>query len=117
MSLDEFDCDVLVLGIGNLLWAGVGDTIRVSLSAEPEEEALIQSVKTSTWKRLYGRGFTLLKPEATRDDILRLCAEARKYSFASVCVNPYWAPVAAAQLQGPPSVPRSIIWGDAADKS
>jgi (E)-4-hydroxy-3-methylbut-2-enyl-diphosphate synthase len=26
------------LGIGNLLWAGIGDTIRVSLSAEPEEE-------------------------------------------------------------------------------
>ncbi len=45
---------------------------------------------------------TLLKPEATRDDILRLCAEARKYSFASVCVNPYWAPVAAAQLRGSP---------------
>src|SRR3546814_1379346 len=27
------------LGIGNLLWAGIGDTIRVSLSAEPAEEA------------------------------------------------------------------------------
>jgi len=26
------------IGIGNLLWAGIGDTIRVSLSAEPEEE-------------------------------------------------------------------------------
>ena len=26
------------IGLGNLLWAGVGDTVRVSLSAEPEEE-------------------------------------------------------------------------------
>ncbi len=26
------------IGLGNLLWAGIGDTIRVSLSAEPEEE-------------------------------------------------------------------------------
>ena len=26
------------IGIGNLLWAGIGDTIRVSLAAEPEEE-------------------------------------------------------------------------------
>ncbi len=26
------------LGIGNMLWAGIGDTLRVSLSAEPEEE-------------------------------------------------------------------------------
>ena len=29
------------LGIGNLLWAGIGDTIRVSLSAEPEEEVRV----------------------------------------------------------------------------
>jgi (E)-4-hydroxy-3-methylbut-2-enyl-diphosphate synthase len=29
------------LGIGSLLWAGVGDTIRVSLSAEPEEEVRV----------------------------------------------------------------------------
>lgn len=29
------------LGIGNMLWAGVGDTIRVSLSAEPEEEVRV----------------------------------------------------------------------------
>ena len=26
------------IGLGNLLWAGIGDTIRVSLSAEPYEE-------------------------------------------------------------------------------
>ena len=42
---------------------------------------------------------TLLKPEATRDDILRLCGEARQYGFASVCVNPYWVPLAAAELR------------------
>jgi (E)-4-hydroxy-3-methylbut-2-enyl-diphosphate synthase len=29
------------MGIGNLLWAGIGDTIRVSLSAEPEEEVRV----------------------------------------------------------------------------
>ncbi len=29
------------IGIGNLLWAGIGDTIRVSLSAEPEEEVKV----------------------------------------------------------------------------
>jgi len=31
---------------------------------------------------------TLLKPDATHDQIAQLCYEARKYSFASVCVNP-----------------------------
>jgi deoxyribose-phosphate aldolase len=45
---------------------------------------------------------TLLKPEATADDIRRLCAEARQSSFASVCVNPYWVPLAAAELAGSP---------------
>ena len=43
---------------------------------------------------------TLLKPEATRADILKLCAEARQYGFASVCVNPYWVPLAAKELAG-----------------
>jgi deoxyribose-phosphate aldolase len=31
---------------------------------------------------------TLLKPDATQDQIAQLCYEARKYTFASVCVNP-----------------------------
>ena len=31
---------------------------------------------------------TLLKPDVTKDQLDTLCAEARKYSFASVCVNP-----------------------------
>lgn len=45
---------------------------------------------------------TLLKPEATRDDILKVCREARKYNFASVCINPYWVPSVAAELAGSP---------------
>jgi deoxyribose-phosphate aldolase len=45
---------------------------------------------------------TLLRPEAAETDIRSLCAEARKYGFASVCVNPYWVPLAAAELAGSP---------------
>ncbi|MGA8941649.1 MAG: deoxyribose-phosphate aldolase [Thermoactinomyces sp.] len=37
---------------------------------------------------------TLLKPDATREKIVQLAEEARKYRFASVCVNPAWVPVA-----------------------
>lgn len=33
---------------------------------------------------------TLLKPEASREDILRVCEEAAQYGFKSVCVNPLW---------------------------
>src|ERR1035441_7715112 len=41
---------------------------------------------------------TLLKPDATAGQIVKLCAEAREHGFASVCVNPYWAPLAAQEL-------------------
>lgn len=41
---------------------------------------------------------TLLKPEATREDVVKLCEEARKYKFASVCVNTTWVPLAKALL-------------------
>jgi deoxyribose-phosphate aldolase len=43
---------------------------------------------------------TLLKPEATTDQIKRLCTEARKFHFATVCVNPSYVPLAAALLAG-----------------
>ena len=43
---------------------------------------------------------TLLKPEATDDDIKKLCQEAATYRFASVCVNPTWVRVAACNLRG-----------------
>jgi deoxyribose-phosphate aldolase len=36
---------------------------------------------------------TLLKPEATRDEVVKLCEEAKKYHFASVCVNTTWVPL------------------------
>jgi deoxyribose-phosphate aldolase len=43
---------------------------------------------------------TLLKADVTRDDIKKLCEEARKHSFASVCVNTTWVPMARALLSG-----------------
>jgi len=45
---------------------------------------------------------TLLKPEATRDQVAQLCFEARKYGFASVCINPSWVELCAQLLKGSP---------------
>ncbi|WP_416828917.1 deoxyribose-phosphate aldolase [Ectobacillus polymachus] len=42
---------------------------------------------------------TLLKAEATKEQIVNLCAEAMKYGFASVCVNPVWVTTAAGELE------------------
>jgi deoxyribose-phosphate aldolase len=43
---------------------------------------------------------TLLKPEATREEVVKLCAEAKQHRFASVCVNTTWVPLAKALLSG-----------------
>ena len=45
---------------------------------------------------------TLLKPEGTREQIEKLCREAAKYEFASVCINPVWVALAAQLLRGTP---------------
>lgn len=43
---------------------------------------------------------TLLKPEATKEQITKLCQEARQYDFASVCVNTCYVPLAKQLLAG-----------------
>lgn len=45
---------------------------------------------------------TLLKPDATPDQVAQLCFEARKYGFASVCVNPSYVELCAQLLKGSP---------------
>jgi deoxyribose-phosphate aldolase len=42
---------------------------------------------------------TLLRADATAADIRKLCEEARRHGFATVCVNSYWVPFAAEQLK------------------
>ncbi len=43
---------------------------------------------------------TLLKPESTKEQILTVCAEAKEYNFASVCVNPTWVKTVSEALAG-----------------
>ena len=43
---------------------------------------------------------TILKPAASKQDIIKLCEEAVKYDFMSVCVNPFWVKFAAEKLKG-----------------
>jgi deoxyribose-phosphate aldolase len=43
---------------------------------------------------------TLLKPDATRDEILKVCEEGVRFGFASVCINPIWVREAACALRG-----------------
>ncbi len=43
---------------------------------------------------------TALKPDTKKDQIEKLCDEAKEYQFASVCVNPTWVELAADRLSG-----------------
>ena len=43
---------------------------------------------------------TLLKADATEEQVRTLCAEAREYNFRSVCINPTWVSLAANLLRG-----------------
>jgi deoxyribose-phosphate aldolase len=52
---------------------------------------------------------TLLKPDATAEEIDRMCREAAEYSFASVCVNPYWVRRVAEHLRGTGVATTSVI--------
>jgi deoxyribose-phosphate aldolase len=45
---------------------------------------------------------TLLKPDATLAEIEKLCEEARRYTFASVCINPSWVGTCRRLLAGTP---------------
>lgn len=53
---------------------------------------------------------TLLKTDATRTQVLQLCAEAAEYGFACAMVNPFWVSTAAAALAGT-GVPVGVVIG------
>ena len=52
---------------------------------------------------------TLLKPDATRKEIVTVCEEARAHTFASVCVNSTWIGLVAALLKGCPVKPICVV--------
>ncbi|GAA3276639.1 deoxyribose-phosphate aldolase [Paenarthrobacter aurescens] len=52
---------------------------------------------------------TLLKPEASEADVLKVCAEAVEYKFKSVCVNPVWVKTVTKALKGSGVLTCSVI--------
>ena len=52
---------------------------------------------------------TLLKPDATEQDIITLCEQACKYRFKAVCVEPKWLSIVSIKLQGTPILPITVI--------
>jgi len=76
--------------VGRAISAGA-TRITSSLGGVPDDPSVARLVD-----------HTLLKPDATPDQIAQLCYEARKYEFASVCVNPSHVKLCAELLRGSP---------------
>src|ERR1039458_697363 len=53
---------------------------------------------------------TLLKPEATQEQVIRLCREAAEHGFACAMVNPTWAALTYAELAGT-GIPVGVVVG------
>lgn len=70
----------------------------VDAGAERIGVVLGETATAHDWASLIDH--TLLKPEASESDIRKLCDEAAKFGFASVCVNPGWVKTAAEFLRG-----------------
>jgi deoxyribose-phosphate aldolase len=61
-------------------------------------------------RELAGRiDHTLLKPDASREQLLKVCEEAIQYGFATVCVNSSNIPLVARQLKGSPVKPIAVV--------
>src|SRR5215204_709921 len=90
----KFDCaDQLCVRVctdrmGNVVSAGA-ERLSSTLGVIPQDLNLAKMID-----------HTLLKPDATQQEIAQLCFEARKYGFASVCVNPTWVSLCAELLKG-----------------
>ena len=76
--------------VGRVVNAGAA-RITSSLGGIPEDPSLARMID-----------HTILKPDATPDQIAQLCYEARKYEFASVCVNPTHVKMCTELLRGSP---------------
>jgi len=84
-----------MIGLSDLI--NLANSYEKELPAAPEKARLPTGSEIAAWI-----DHTLLKPEASADQIRQLCEEARQYQFASVCVNPVYVPLSASLLAGSP---------------
>ena len=75
-------------GMRSVVNAGA-DRVASTLGMTPTDEGMAHLID-----------HTLLKPDATQDEVAQLAYEARKYKFASVCVNPSYVKLSAQLLKG-----------------
>ncbi len=120
MNLSNGNYEKLVEQITDLVLSKIGDDAYCPSFCRADVERIVdagasrigivlgETATAHDWAALIDH--TLLKPEATEEDIKKLCNEAIQFGFASVCVNPAWVKKAAEFLAGS-SVPVCTVIG------
>ena len=115
------DVDNLIAQITELVFAKMGNAPEEHCGCTPHTLACALDAGASRLGLAYGQAasvnaevakyidHTLLKPEATRAEVDKLCHEARTFGFASVCVNPTWVRESAILLHGSPVAVCTVV--------
>jgi len=75
------------------------------------DSAAFTTQTLASWQNVAGIiDHTLLKPDATREQVENLCDEALRYRFACAMVNPIWVPTAVSVLSGT-GIPVGVVIG------
>jgi deoxyribose-phosphate aldolase len=106
--LDLAEFEQLVAQIGEEILARVAPGNKAPESEKLHDCVACGADRVSTCEPLAGVDpalaayidHTILRADATAADVRKICAEARRYCFASVCVNSSWVPLVAAELAG-----------------
>jgi len=99
----DAELDILVAQIGDEFTARLGRPVAASPAAigyDAPGGVTAAAAGPSDARLAAVIDHTLLRADATKEDILQVCAEARTHGFASVCVNSGWVPLVARELRG-----------------
>ena len=103
--MPAFDADALVDALRALDSPFVEEALTRLEVAPPKTDPLPQTAE----KMAVRIDHTLLHPEATPAQVRSCCEEARRYGFASACVQPSFVPLAAEGLAESPSAVCTVI--------
>lgn len=101
--MTDAELDLLVARIGAEFLARLGKPAPAPASSGYDAPAPGPSTSGKTDAHLAAMiDHTLLRADATRAEVVQICAEARTHGFASVCVNSAWVSLVARELRGTP---------------
>jgi deoxyribose-phosphate aldolase len=101
---EKDDCGHSCLSCSNHDSCGTSLSVRHGLVSRVSPDALRTSQDIAPFI-----DHTLLKPEATTAEVVKLCEEAKKYGFATVCVNSINVGTAARALAGSSVLPIAVV--------